>query len=383
MGIEEAAWEEFLRTGEPPLAANRVLTRKDLLRLAHGTQARLTREEGEAMLASLTGMSVADLKEWVRARPELWPGQPGGEVTVQMLADAFRALRESGSLDEAALVLIRTDEQGVASRAPENDIVLYEGVAGTHPDEQGWWCLAVPYPGQAAVTMTNGSTGLDTTGVMADKTGFFTEDPVSRSFLRHPEMPVLDRHRGFTLHLDLRVLEERHVRDDRAGLSLLVVCDDLKALELGFWEHRVWVQSDRGKPLFRDSRAESGSVDTSKASRYDLFIRGDQYEVLAEGRPVLAGQLRDYTRFGDFPYNAANLLFLGDNTTSAAAQMEWARMSISLEPMATGTGGGMEGGPYVPVKERTDAQQESGESTPATRSGMRTGEPEDGTTDEH
>jgi hypothetical protein len=162
--------------------------------------------------------------------------------------------------------------------------------------------------------------------------------------MAHPGLPRLDRERGFTMHFSLAVDREEHVRDDRAGLSLVIVCTDLMAVELSFWDDRVWIQDDAA-PLFEGSRGEGVRRTGSRLTDYDLWIAGSHYELLADGKPVLSGRLRDYSAFGRYPYDRPNFLFIGDNTGSAAAASRLTRMSVALDPQPR-PGGAADG--YVP-----------------------------------
>ena len=70
---------------------------------------------------------------------------------------------------------------------------------------------------------------------------------------------------------------------------------------------------------------------TAATNRYELSIFGQQYTLTANGTSVLTGPVRNYSSFG-FPYTTANFIFLGDDTSSAAAQIDLARVSVSLFP---------------------------------------------------
>ncbi len=55
---------------------------------------------------------------------------------------------------------------------------------------------------------------------------------------------------------------------------------------------------------------------------------GDSY-TLASGGHILSGPLRDYSTSG-WPYTTPNFLFLGDDTSSAGAQIRLALVAIDL-----------------------------------------------------
>lgn len=199
--------------------------------------------------------------------------------------------------------------------------VLFDGQLGTPPDSQGWNFITSPLSGALATeSATVGWTTLDTRGRRTDSAGY-------PSF-SHPGVGVLDRNSGFTLSIDLKLLAETHVSTNRAGFSVLIVTNDLKAIELGFWTNQIWAQTD--SPLF--THGESAAFSTTSAFvRYDLKITGSTYTLNAAGSPILTGPLRDYSSFG-FPYSVQNLVFFGDDTSSASAAIQIARVELNSVP---------------------------------------------------
>lgn len=195
-------------------------------------------------------------------------------------------------------------------------ISLYDGTLGTLPGAQGWLYLTTPLIGAAATqTAAGGVTTLDTTPVTGEMAGYFGS--------LHPSIPVLDRVAGYTVTIDLRVLSEVHVSNDRAGFSIIALSQDLEGLELAFWEDEIWVQSG---PAFL--HAEGVAFDTTNAmTQFALTILGTNYFLFADGTQILTGALRNYSAFGP-PYTLANFLFFGDDTSSAAAEVEIATVGL-------------------------------------------------------
>ena len=137
-------------------------------------------------------------------------------------------------------------------------------------------------------------------------------------------MPTLDRTGGYTVEFDVKVDSESHASNDRAGFSLIALSSDSKGIELGFWTDQVWAQSDN--PLF--THAEGAAFDTTQGVvHYQLAVLGDSYELFAGSSLLLGGSLRDYSSFGK-PYTYQSFLFLGDDTTSANAKIELARVAV-------------------------------------------------------
>jgi hypothetical protein len=206
------------------------------------------------------------------------------------------------------------------------ELILYDGALNTTPDQQGWAYLTSPLFGaEATQSASGGRTTLDTTPDAAEMAGYFLGGPFGSPALA----PVLDRLSGFSLSFDARLDAESHASGDRAGFSVIVLSSDRLGIELGFWSDEVWAQAD--DPLF--AHGEGAALDTTRAlARYELRVLGTAYTLSADGVPLLSGALRDYTAFAGFPdpYEIPNLLFLGDNTSSASARVEIARVSVSF-----------------------------------------------------
>ncbi|MCA9242498.1 MAG: hypothetical protein KDA32_00980 [Phycisphaerales bacterium] len=226
---------------------------------------------------------------------------------------------------------------GSASAAP-----LFDASLGTTPSAQGWPLLRDPILGHSvSETLGAGFTALDSRNPISDKGGYFSEDPFF-GVLRHPAFPAtLDRVAGFTVRVDLRIVGENHPPrddngdglDDRAGFSLIVVTDDLSAIEIGFWDDQVWAYEDDAfvaGDFF--THAESALLDTTAQLRsYALTILGDRYTLRVDGATRLSGPLRDYSSFTGSPnvYAIANFAFFGDDTSSAEGAVELAYYDIT------------------------------------------------------
>jgi hypothetical protein len=201
-------------------------------------------------------------------------------------------------------------------------IVLYDGALGTLPDAQGFTFLALP---SVSPTVSGGATILDTSSDKSTYAGYFSKPT--------PQL-VLDRVIGYTVSFTVQVELEDHSGsdknsdgiEDRAGFSLIVLSSDKRGIELGFWKDRIWAQEGgTGSTLF--TQAEVATFDTQSARRpYTLAVQGDSYALSSNGAPILSGNLRDYTALTGFPdpYETPNLIFVGDDTTSASAKVQLA-----------------------------------------------------------
>ncbi|MCA9294313.1 MAG: hypothetical protein KDA20_10910 [Phycisphaerales bacterium] len=216
--------------------------------------------------------------------------------------------------------------------ASAHGVVLYDGSLATLPSQQGWRYFTNPIIGaHATQTQAAGLTTLNTASVRTEQAGYFSEVP---GFGMHPAMPVLDRHAGFIVNVDLRIVSEGHnARDDngdgvndRAGFSLIIVTEDLAAIELGFWQDQVWAYDDDATdPADLFTHAEGAPLDTTaQLRRYSLCMRGDRYALSADGALILTGNLRDYSAFSGAldPYEIPSFAFIGDDTGSADSVSE-------------------------------------------------------------
>jgi hypothetical protein len=233
----------------------------------------------------------------------------------------------------AALLLALLLLGGLAAlplAAATETTVLYDGSLGDGtqtPGDQGFTAVVRE---EAVLSAAAGVTTFDTTASNNLYSGFFGRG-----------VPTLDRTAGYTLSFTARVAQETHASNDRAGFSIIVLSDDAIGLELAFWEDEIWAQHDvqtgggyflHGEGVFTDT--------TQRLTTYDLAIVGDTYTLWMDGTAILNGPLRDYTGYeGGIdpvidPYETPNFLFLGDDTSSAAAIVELSYVAITTNTAA-------------------------------------------------
>jgi hypothetical protein len=195
--------------------------------------------------------------------------------------------------------------------------VLYDAGLGTYPEGQGWSYAAL---GAVTKTLTNNSVFMDTSATLSTQAGWSQIIPTS-----------LNRTNGFTLLLSALLDSESHSSTNRAGFSLIVLGDDKRGIELGFWTNSVFAQSD--SPLFTHAEEASFSATTSFVN-FALTILSTNYILRADGAAILSGPVRDYTAFNGFPnpYRTANFIFFGDDTTSAGASVNIRAVTLILPP---------------------------------------------------
>lgn len=213
-----------------------------------------------------------------------------------------------------------------ASAAP---VVLYNGLStpSQTPTQQGWLYLnntpVAPVPTQAPTA----SGVILNSGNSSNMAGYFR---VSQS--------ALNRTKGYVIKFRVKINSETHNTPNRAGFSALIVSQRLPgetqpyAIELGFWKDSIWAQSVDA------TRAENVAFNTSAAMRtYSILVKGDTYKLYAGNSttPILRGKLRQYTGYTPplglpNPYKTPNLIFLGDDTSSATANITLASVSQRL-----------------------------------------------------
>lgn len=199
------------------------------------------------------------------------------------------------------------------------------------PTTQGW--TFSPSSLGSLVTHSSQFTTLNTTSPQALQAGWGRLAP-----------SALNRTSGYRIDFGFKLYDETHSSVHRAGTSLIVVGHDLKGIELGFWNDRVFAQNDA--PLFTqgESVAYDMSAGLTPTQDGNVFMRldvlGSNYALrLANnsgftGATVLSGSLRDYSAFtgSPNPYVLPNFIFLGDNTQSAGAKVQWKYMETAAVP---------------------------------------------------
>ncbi|GAB4146537.1 MAG: hypothetical protein Fur0046_24520 [Cyanobacteria bacterium J069] len=219
---------------------------------------------------------------------------------------------------------------------------LYSGLLGTKPTDQPW--LAFANLGTTSETLIPEGVNLNTLGtapipeIIRNSTYAGYGNKNTTPALVNTNFPELDAAKGFTVAFSINLVSEARSNDDRAGFSLLVTTkDNQKAIELGFQRlsantGKIFAQDD-GVNLFK--AAEFASFDTNQVADYKLTVLNDSYTLFANGTQILTGALRNYTPFGGVmgvdPYEEPNVIFLGDNTTSARASVNFYQLALQTQ----------------------------------------------------
>jgi hypothetical protein len=229
-----------------------------------------------------------------------------------------------------------------APGARAETVVLYSPQGATTPADQGFGFIVNP-PFGAQTTLTGSATGstLNTSAATGESAGFFTHNPFNGAVI-HPGSRPLDRTAGFGLRFDLAVTAESHTTTNRAGFSVIAITSDARGIEIGFWTNEIWAyDDDRDGAVKLFTHAEGiaqAPAAMATVRRYDLVVLGDRYILSIDGAPALTGRLRDYRAFsgpifpifGELdPYEVPNLVFFGDDTSSASSQSTLGAVSIN------------------------------------------------------
>ncbi len=190
-------------------------------------------------------------------------------------------------------------------------VTLYDGMGV--PGDQAWLLYGFDNIGANQSDAMPGTQLQTTTAVRA---GYSNYRPIMNT-LKNAAFPNLVRSNGFELSFSAQLNSESHVSNDRAGFSLILLGADNKGVELGFWNNEIWVQTD--VPPF--THGTGVSIDTTQPRDYRLRIEGDDYLLLEGNSTLLSGMVQDYSGALAVPYALPNYLFLGDNTTSAGADV--------------------------------------------------------------
>lgn len=215
------------------------------------------------------------------------------------------------TLPTAALALTLA----TALAAPAQAATLFDAAAGL-PGAQGWTTLTISSGGAAGnASLAGGLYTLDSTVPGVDTFGQWRLSPVT-----------LDPAGGWQADLRLRIVDETHTSNDRAGFSMLFVGSPATgSIEIAFREDRIFAYAYQGGSFVQGVGA---AVDTTdQLHDYQLLVSNQQFSFARDGTLLFSGNLQDYTPQG-LPYNVGGFLFFGDNTSSGSGIAELARIDL-------------------------------------------------------
>jgi len=226
---------------------------------------------------------------------------------------------------------------------------LYNAALAALPSAQGWLSFGNTLLGSQ--TRTPNGVLLSSLPSLANAAGFSNVSALL-PMLVNPGFPQLDPARGFALGFRLRMLDEQHLADNRAGFSAILqgMGSAPLGIELGFWRDRIASLLGGDTPL-QTVGAWVGGLDLSQNTAFSLRIFEQTFYLMADRRLLLSGPVQDYSQVTVSPllpfnpYSLANFIFLGDNTSRAGANVELGDVSMqqargggSNGDLLTGTG---------------------------------------------
>lgn len=159
----------------------------------------------------------------------------------------------------------------------------------------------------------------------------------------NPLFPVLDKNAGYTLSFTVKINSQTNNGTNganRAGFSALILGSDSTGIEIGLRNPNT-----QGGGTTPDIFSQSGASFTvgeqntnlngilSQLTTYDLSVLGNNYTLKNGNTTLLTGALRDYAaaavpNTATAVYGLSNFLFLGDNTTSAGANVDISNVTL-------------------------------------------------------
>lgn len=203
-------------------------------------------------------------------------------------------------------------------------LVLYDATSGNTPDASLMSFIDVPQ-NTAPVRYADGVTIFDSTMAGTHTyAGWISNSAMNAAF------PTMDGSAGVQVNFTLQVESESHQNQNRSGLSIIMLDQDAKGIELSFWENEIWVKSDENTGGLFD-HGEGIAFSTNSMTDYQVTFDESTYTLTANAEKILGGPLRDYSTFEGFPdpYETPNFIFLGDDTTSAQARVRVQFLSVT------------------------------------------------------
>lgn len=233
------------------------------------------------------------------------------------------------------------------NRSMAGVITLYDGASGVTPDQYNapspWLNFGSPNGGTQSVS--GGLTNLDTSSNNAAYAGYsnykVASPPVSSSVITpttlvNSSFPSLDRNAGYNLNFTVRINSQANDGTNglyRAGFSIIVLSSDKQGIEIGFRTDDIFAQvnSSFNSILPAEQKIGINSL-LSTLTNYNLNVSGNNYMLTTGATTLFSGLLRDYTTatgFGSDVYRTPNFVFLGDDTTSARANIDLKSITLT------------------------------------------------------
>jgi hypothetical protein len=234
-------------------------------------------------------------------------------------------------------------------------ITLYDGASGVTPNQynapSNWLIFGSPNGGTQS--FNSGVTNLNTSasnnnGIYGGYSNYnvaVTPSATSPFFnitpttLVNSSFPSLNRNAGYKLSFTMRInsqVDNQNPTHPRAGFSVIVLSSDNQGIEIGFRTSDIFSQANANFNAIGEQVNNVSSL-LSNLSTYDLNVSGNSYTLSSGATTLLSGSLRNYTTatgFGSDVYRTSNFIFLGDDTTSARANIDLRAVSLATNATA-------------------------------------------------
>ncbi|WP_310427403.1 PEP-CTERM sorting domain-containing protein [Chamaesiphon sp. VAR_48_metabat_135_sub] len=220
--------------------------------------------------------------------------------------------------------------------------VLYDGSSGVTPDNSPY--LDFRAIGVASQIASGGVTTLNTFDPNPLLSEFTFAGYGNRSNAGTLLTSTLDNSAGYTLSFKIKINSQTNTGangPNRAGFSVLVLGSDKKGVEIGFRDSDIFAQNSSFNAINateQKSNIRTGILDT--LTTYDLKVTGSGYTLTIGSNPnqSFSGLLKDYSAAAITPltqvYNTADVIFFGDNTTSAGASVDIQNITLNTNAAA-------------------------------------------------
>ena len=227
---------------------------------------------------------------------------------------------------------------------------LYDGSG--KPEDQGWLDKgAIHNPAFATPTGTEDPNGIFFDTRIENNSsghgyfGYSNYNPSTSSFVSESSpinspFPTLDRNKGYSIFFNAKVNPLVDTSsNNRAAFSVIAISSDRKGIEIGFdINNKIFAQNDGITDGAVDgfTSGESAAFTIGNNTSYELRIKDNGYQLLANSTPILSNTLRDY----DYdevnsdpplpfdPYETPNFLFFGDSTDRASGTFTLGAVSV-------------------------------------------------------
>ncbi|MBD2209478.1 PEP-CTERM sorting domain-containing protein [Calothrix sp. FACHB-156] len=234
-------------------------------------------------------------------------------------------------------------------------ITLYNGTSGVtpnlynSPELNNSPALTFGSPNGGTQSFSSGVTNLNTSasnnnGIYGGYSNYNLTNSAPPSLITpttlvNSSFPSLDRNAGYSLTFTVKINSQ--VNDGtngayRAGFSVIAISSDKQGIEIGFRNSDIFSQASSSFNSIGEQVTNVSSL-LSSLNSYTLNVVGSNYTLTNNTTTLLSGALRDYTTasgFGTDVYRTSNFIFLGDDTTSARADIDL--QSISLDTNTAG-----------------------------------------------